>query len=108
MTKPTDSDNNYKLLAALRDAATDDRSARFVCVLAAARDGQLLSSFRGEAQGEILVSPLGKHGFGYDPLFFVVEANQTFGEMRAAEKAKYSHRGAAFRKFLEWVRSERR
>ncbi|HUS19937.1 MAG TPA: RdgB/HAM1 family non-canonical purine NTP pyrophosphatase, partial [Terriglobales bacterium] len=101
--KPSDSDNNYKLLAELRD--DQNRSARFVCVIAAARDGQLLGSFRGEAPGEILVSPRGKRGFGYDPLFYVAEANQTFAEMDAITKSKYSHRGAAFREFLRWYMS---
>lgn len=100
--KPTDADNNYKLLAELEKLNTLDRSARFVCVISAARDGQLLSSFRGEALGEILISPLGKRGFGYDPLFYVKEANQTFAEMNSETKAKYSHRGAAFRNFLDW------
>ncbi|MEO6119079.1 MAG: RdgB/HAM1 family non-canonical purine NTP pyrophosphatase [Terriglobales bacterium] len=106
--KPSDSDNNYKLLAELRAADATDRSARFVCVIAAARDGQLLQTFRGEADGEILASALGRHGFGYDPLFFVVEADKTFGEMKAAEKSKYSHRGAAFRKFLDWLSTQAR
>jgi XTP/dITP diphosphohydrolase len=105
--KPTDADNNYKLLAELEKLHTDDRTARFVCVIAAARDGQLLTSFRGEALGEILISPLGKRGFGYDPLFYVKEANQTFAEMNSETKAKYSHRGAAFRKFLDWYLRQR-
>ncbi len=100
--RPSDGDNNYRLLFNLRKAPTDDRSARFVCVIAVARDGELLGTFRGEAKGEILQSPLGKHGFGYDPLFYVPAADKTFAEMNAAEKAQYSHRGAAFREFLDW------
>jgi XTP/dITP diphosphohydrolase len=104
--KPTDPDNNYKLLAELQATGATNRSARFVCVIAAARDGQSLATFRGEAQGEILASPLGKRGFGYDPLFFVVEADKTFAEMGAADKSKYSHRGAAFRQFLQWLDQE--
>ncbi|HUQ49239.1 MAG TPA: RdgB/HAM1 family non-canonical purine NTP pyrophosphatase [Terriglobales bacterium] len=106
--KPSDSDNNYKLLAELDAVALDasssrDRSARFVCVIACARDGQLLKTFRGEATGEILASPIGWQGFGYDPLFFVVECNKTFAEMDAEEKSRYSHRGAAFRELVGWV-----
>jgi len=46
------------------------RTARFVCVLAAARDGQTLHTFRGAAEGIILDAPRGKNGFGYDPLSF--------------------------------------
>lgn len=101
--RPTDADNNYKLLATLEDMKAQHRTARFVCVISAARDGELLASFRGEAQGEILMSPLGGRGFGYDPLFYVKEAHKTFGEMGSEEKARHSHRGAAFRKFLDWA-----
>jgi XTP/dITP diphosphohydrolase len=51
----------------------------------------------------ILEAPRGSNGFGYDPLFFFPQIQKTFAELSAEEKAKYSHRGAAFRKFLEWV-----
>jgi len=96
----SDEANNAKLVREL--AAHRDRSARFICVIAAARDGKVLGTFTGEARGQILDTPRGAHGFGYDPLFYVPEANQTFAEMTADEKARYSHRGAAFRKFLDW------
>lgn len=101
--KPTDADNNYKLLATLEEMKAEDRSARFVCVISVAKDGEVLASFRGEATGEILMSPIGGRGFGYDPLFYIKAAHKTFGEMGPEEKAKYSHRGEAFRKFLDWV-----
>lgn len=104
--KPSDSDNNYKLLGELSDLPHAPRTARFVCVIALAKNGEIIQIFRGEAQGEILASPLGKNGFGYDPLFFVVEANKTFAEMNAEEKARYSHRGAAFRSLLDYLTRE--
>lgn len=103
---PSDSDNNYKLLAELSAHPGRDRAARFVCVLAAARDGKVLQTFRGEARGEILGTPIGKHGFGYDPLFYLPQADKTFAEMTGEEKARYSHRGAAFRLFLDWLKPE--
>ena len=103
--KPSDEDNNDKLLYELSLKAGWERTARFVCVIAAARDGEVLATFRGEAKGEILQMPLGRKGFGYDPLFYSPAANKTFAEMTREEKAGYSHRGAAFKKFLEWVRS---
>ena len=81
-----------------------ERTARFVCVIAAARDGEVLATFRGEARGEVLQMPLGRHGFGYDPLFYVPRLNKTFAEMDAEEKSQYSHRGAAFKKLLEWFK----
>ena len=96
--------NNTRLLRELSPAA--DRSARFVCVIAAARDGRTLSTFRGEAQGRILEAPRGSGGFGYDPLFFFPAVGKTFAELTPEEKAGLSHRGAAFRKFLEWYQRE--
>ncbi|MBI2683507.1 MAG: RdgB/HAM1 family non-canonical purine NTP pyrophosphatase [Acidobacteriales bacterium] len=101
--KSSDAANNQRLLCEIAKYPGAGRSALFVCVIAAARDGKLLGTFEGEARGEILQAPLGRHGFGYDPLFFVPEANKTFAEMQGEEKLRYSHRGAAFRQFCEWL-----
>ena len=98
-----DEANNSRLLRELRGVPGDKRTARFVCVIAAARDGETLEVFRGQAEGMILGAPRGSNGFGYDPLFFFPQIQKTFAELSAQEKAKYSHRGAAFRKFLEWA-----
>lgn len=97
-----DEANNARLLRELKDCALDRRTGRFVCVLAAARDGRTLATFRGVAQGIILSAARGNNGFGYDPLFYFPQIQKTFAELSAEEKAKYSHRGAAFRKFLAW------
>jgi XTP/dITP diphosphohydrolase len=83
----------------------DRRSGRFVCVIAAARDGEVLDVFTGQADGVILERPQGSNGFGYDPLFFFPAIQKTFAQLSPQEKAHYSHRGAAFRKFLEWSRA---
>jgi XTP/dITP diphosphohydrolase len=103
-----DQANNARVLAELRSVPPEKRMGRFVCVLVAARDGKALQVFRGAAEGFILDSPRGSNGFGYDPLFFFPEIGKTFAELSAAEKANYSHRGAAFRKFLEWLASASR
>jgi XTP/dITP diphosphohydrolase len=92
------------VLRELKNIPEDKRTARFVCVLAAARDGKTLATFRGAAEGIILTAPRGRNGFGYDPLFFFPAIQKTFAELSAEEKARYSHRGAAFRAFLEWYR----
>jgi XTP/dITP diphosphohydrolase len=94
--------NNARLLRELEGIAPERKTARFVCVLAAARDGEVLAVFSGKAEGLILTAPRGTHGFGYDPLFFFPSLNKTFADLSAEEKALVSHRGAAFRKFLEW------
>lgn len=97
--------NNARVLRELKDVPSQKRTGRFVCVLAAARDGKTLATFRGAAEGVILDAPRGTSGFGYDPLFYFPQIQKTFAELSAEEKAQYSHRGAAFRQFLEWCDS---
>ena len=97
-----DEANNARVLLELENVPPEKRTGRFVCVLAAARDGKTLATFRGTAEGIILDAPRGKGGFGYDPLFYFQRIQKTFAELSAEEKALYSHRGAAFRQFLEW------
>lgn len=98
-----DEANNAKLVREIRRIPPDKRTGRFVCWIAAARDGQTLAVFEGKAEGLIQETPKGSNGFGYDPLFFFPQINKTFAELTAAEKARFSHRGEAFRKFLEWA-----
>jgi XTP/dITP diphosphohydrolase len=98
----TDEANNARLLGELKDVPPPRRTGRFVCLIAAARSGRALQIFRGEAEGAILDAPRGQQGFGYDPLFYCPTIRKTFAELTPEEKAAYSHRGAAFRKFLAW------
>jgi XTP/dITP diphosphohydrolase len=105
-TNTDDEANNARLLRELRDVVPDKRTARFVCVLAAARNGKTLATFRGTADGMILDAPRGTNGFGYDPLFYFPGIQKTFAELSAEEKARYSHRGSAFRQFLEWYEKQ--
>jgi XTP/dITP diphosphohydrolase len=103
-----DEANNARVLRELTGVASAARTGRFVCVLAAARDGKILATFRGAAEGIILDAPRGRNGFGYDPLFYFPQIGKTFAELSAEEKSEYSHRGAAFRRFLDWYeRAER-
>ncbi len=97
-----DAANNARLLRELNGVADGKRTARFVCVIAVATDGTTLATFRGAAGGVILRGQRGAGGFGYDPLFYVPELGKTFAELSAEEKAAVSHRGRAFRNFLEW------
>lgn len=101
-TNTDDEANNAKLIREIKRVPPDKRTGRFVCWIAAARDGHTLAIFEGKAEGMIQETPKGTNGFGYDPLFFFPQINKTFAELTAAEKAHYSHRGEAFRKFLEW------
>jgi XTP/dITP diphosphohydrolase len=97
----TDAANNALLVERL--AGVSRRSARFVCEIAVARDGQSLATFRGTAEGEMLSAPRGAAGFGYDPLFFYPPRNATFAELTGDEKLLVSHRGAAVKQLVEWL-----
>ena len=101
-----DETNNRKLVREIKLVGQENRKARFVCVIAAAREGETLAVFEGKAEGIILERPRGSNGFGYDPLFYFPPIQKTFAELSAQEKAQYSHRGAAFRKFLDWVETQ--
>jgi XTP/dITP diphosphohydrolase len=87
--------NNALLLQRLQDSA--DRRAAFVSTLVALRhadDPQPLMAF-GRWSGEILLSPQGGGGFGYDPLMFIPELGATVAQLGAAEKNLHSHRARA-------------
>ena len=107
-TNNDDEANNARVLRELANVAPEKRTARFVCVLAVARDGQTLHTFLGTAEGIILDAPRGKNGFGYDPLFFFPAIQKTFAQLNPEEKSRYSHRGAAFRKLLQWIDRDQR
>lgn len=98
-----DQDNNRHLLAQLQ--GHQDRRARYVAVIALAENGRLLQTFRGTVEGEILASPRGSGGFGYDPLFYYPPFGKTFAEASLAEKASVSHRGAAIALVRAWLAS---
>jgi XTP/dITP diphosphohydrolase len=101
-----DNANNRKLLAELGKISEELASAQFVAVIAAAVDGKTVAEFRGQVQGAVIDLPRGTNGFGYDPLFLVEGTGKTMAELSPAEKAAISHRGRAFRRFLEWYRGE--
>jgi XTP/dITP diphosphohydrolase len=94
------------VLSELSQISPEKRTGRFVCVLAAARNGKTVATFRGTAEGIILDSPRGNNGFGYDPLFYFPQIHKTFAELSPEEKARYSHRGSAFRQFLDWYEKQ--
>jgi XTP/dITP diphosphohydrolase len=90
-----------KLLFEMQRLEGADRSAYFVCVIAAVRGGRAVAVVSEKVEGEILDSPRGSDGFGYDPVFFFPSLGKTFAELRAGEKSEHSHRGKAFRRLLE-------
>jgi XTP/dITP diphosphohydrolase len=89
----TDAANVDKLLRALE--TIKQRSARFRCVIALARGGEVLETFDGITEGTIINTPRGEQGFGYDPVFQPNGFEQTFAEMAPELKNRISHRAKA-------------
>jgi XTP/dITP diphosphohydrolase len=102
----TDTDKIDKLLRELaRVRATEDgRRARFRCVVALARNGNLLGTFEGIAEGSIADEARGDSGFGYDPIFIPEGLKQTFGELPTEVKNTISHRAKAIRALADRLR----
>lgn len=98
----TDRRNNELLLAALGDRS--ERTARFVSVIALARDGQIVHTCSGQVTGKILFEPRGTFGFGYDPLFYYEPLACSFGEISPEMKHRVSHRGQALKALFEYLR----
>jgi XTP/dITP diphosphohydrolase len=97
----TDERNNLCLLQALSKTPDQPRTARYHCVLAAARDGKILATGDGTVGGEILTTPRGTRGFGYDPLFYLPNQNKTMAELGIQTKLSFSHRGRAIAALLK-------
>ena len=102
----TERDKIDKLLGELeRVRATDDRRrARFRCVVALARNTNLLGTFEGIVEGRIANEVRGDHGFGYDPIFIPEGFEQTFGELPEEVKNRISHRAKAIRALADRLR----
>lgn len=101
---------NANLIERLRGVSDEERTARFVCAIAAVvpaqRDGQggLELTVRAAIEGRIGYEERGTHGFGYDPIFYVPEFQKTTAELTEEEKNQVSHRGKALRLMKEELR----
>ena len=93
----TDGENLEKLLHALKDVPPQERGAKFVCVMAVARPGCAVEFYRGECPGQITQVKKGENGFGYDPVFYIVQYGRTLAELPAEIKNAISHRACACR-----------
>ena len=105
-TNATDTDKIDKLLRELvRVRATEDgRRARFRCLVAIARNGNLIGTFEGIVEGRIADNVRGVLGFGYDPIFVPDGFEQTFGELPVEVKNAISHRAKAVRALADRLR----
>lgn len=101
----TDAANNQELLLQLGDLPLEKRTARYVCHVAVADPtGAVQAESHDTCSGRILCWPAGSHGFGYDPLFEVVEFHRTFGELGPHVKQAISHRSRALRAIVPKLR----
>ena len=97
----SDTRNNQKLIHDL--SAHEDKSAYYYCVLVYLRHAQDPQPVIAEGRwdGEIIATPRGENGFGYDPHFWIASLNKTAAELSADEKNQLSHRGQALRALIE-------
>ncbi|HHT56943.1 XTP/dITP diphosphatase [Herbinix luporum] len=92
---------NQYIIDKLKDVEENDRSARFVCVIACAfPDGNIITR-TGVIEGYIAKKISGSNGFGYDPIFYVPEYNCTTADMPSELKNNISHRGKALQAMKE-------
>ena len=92
---------NQNIIDRLEGKVGEERSARFVCAIAAAfPDGRVLIT-RGTMEGRIGYEEKGENGFGYDPIFYLPEYQCYSAELSLEEKNKLSHRGKALRLMKE-------
>lgn len=88
-------EKNQIILERMQPAGKEERSARFVCAMAAVfPDGSVITT-SGVMEGEIAYERKGNNGFGYDPIFYLPEYRMTSAEISSEEKNKISHRGKA-------------
>ena len=99
----SDADNNKKLINALANVPSEQRTARFHCVLVYMEHENDPTPIicHGVWEGTILTAPKGDNGFGYDPLFWQADLNKTSAELTKAQKNKLSHRGKALAILVE-------
>ena len=92
----TDASNNELLLRKLTGVPQERRTAAYVCHMTLADPaGQVRAESEARCRGRILTQPRGTYGFGYDPLFEVIEYHRSFGELGPRAKAALSHRARA-------------
>lgn len=88
---------NQKIIERLKDAKDEQRTARFVSVVALAMPGKEPITTKGTIEGVIAYEPKGQNGFGYDPIFYIPHLKCTSAELSLEEKNKISHRGKALK-----------
>ncbi len=97
------SHKNQVILERLANAVGEQRSARYICAIAAILDDGIEHTVLGAVEGRIAYRPAGSGGFGYDPIFYVPAYGKTMAELTPEEKNAISHRGKALREMRRWL-----
>jgi len=100
-----DQKNNQKLLQELAGVSDKKRTAKFVSVIALAIPNQPTILARGECHGLITFEPIGKNGFGYDPLFYLPDFEQTMAQIEPEQKNNISHRANALKSLQKLIKN---
>lgn len=94
-------EKNANLIERLAGVPEEERSARFVCAIAAVCPGGRVLTAQAAMEGQIGYEERGENGFGYDPIFYLPEFKQSSAELTMEEKNRISHRGKALRLMRE-------
>ena len=95
-----DEANNQKLLLKMKDI--ENRTCKFICVIALAKNGNVIKLFRGEVKGSVAYTAYGKGGFGYDPIFLLPNG-KSMAEISSEEKNSISHRKKALEELKNYL-----
>lgn len=99
----SDQANIHKVMQELIDVPLEERTARFICVLAVARPNEQTKFVTGTCEGTIALIEAGTNGFGYDPIFIPKGFSKTMAQLTAEEKGKMSHRSKAIIQLEDWL-----
>ena len=99
----TQAEKNKSVIEMMKEYGGNRRRAYFICALALAQNQKILFSTEGRVQGLISFEEKGSNGFGYDPIFFYLNANKTFAELKPEEKDACSHRGKALHALIQYL-----
>ncbi len=100
----TDEQNNNLVLDKLKNIPDEQRSARFICVIAIVQPDGTEHTVKGACEGRILRTKIGRYGFGYDPIFYIPHLDKTMAELSIIEKNRISHRALALDKARDILR----
>lgn len=102
----TDKENREKLIDNIKDLPESERCGYYACALCLANENGVIKSVEGHCEGELILEPRGRGGFGYDPMFIKYDYNKTIAELDDDTKNRISHRRKALDKLMLTLEAE--